>query len=1390
MAESSRASPAVYRSWRASPRDELPTKGAKRVRLAIFGFLALVLGVLLVWVLWPPGAPPVRFFSLPIIHYDTITVPPIPFIQEDAAALVQLAPDGVDLGDLETWAGISGLGKRFQETVGDRDTLVLYVTGHGVAQSGTACLLCSDYLWEPGTGRYKMDDLLEQVSRCRARVKLLILDADHLASDPRLGMLVNEFSRLVEEKVRSTPDPNLWVLMATQPLETPLASYHDKRSVFSYYVTAAFDGAADFNHDGVIDLAELVDFVNLGVKEYARRENGERATQSIRLLQGGKGAVSPPEYLVLAPFRRPAEDAEEAKPQNDAAAKPSDNVATSPSTSPTANELNKLLEEAWQLHDKIQDRGPTFAWSPVDYAPHLWRKEEAILLGYEARYRAGNAYVAQGLVEGLRPVVISLRETAELGRSGLVREGPKMGGPLAVARMRFLKRIAEIDGQESPDTKVFKSFVQLKNDLLFRLPSYLRWRACLAQTSLQKPRIDEPIDRLLERLPKFLDLLERLDKSKMDEEDVSNRQALWNDVIAQIEREKQTLQEDREKIKAALETDFQEVVDKPDKEGNAAKIEGLLATSLLSTPKQRIKLLKLLASFQAAGKSGSSLPLPPEPRSAYRPEPQPVAQWRQDRLREQAEFEIRLVRLADARFAEEILPPGHVLGQGGPESQEFWSEYRKLGVELGKFYQDLPEDLLKQVAAIRRGDRSETTRLSKADCMLRLVDARDVRDSNQIDSEVTLLAVRPFWTPPSAPREPEPQQPPMLPPKGPDRPILVVHRIGLPEGAITDPWIDDNLDCLRLRPFPNRVTSYRFDLVNRSGRERKVEVQLLATATFRGKRPADWQEPWDSAGNLRPGFQRLTEPVEVTLPGDPAPRAIPFSPPGTAKSGKDAGKLESGKGKEQESAKGKGAEPPPSVERGIVCAIRDSADKRKHWVRRIEFATLKPRSYLKPDVRYDARQEMITIDPRPVNPDYLPPLSEETPLTILWPTEGQIDADAEAKDSATIVAADDMPRLLAHVRPDPNRKVEVRLTVDNYPRAFLYTVPLDHSSQSPIPPEQEVCGVKITVPAQGQAYRVPLAESVPVEFQVDAPEDAFEEPGERVELRVLHADQNRELCPEARKQFFSDRQIDVRLTGFGPQGEVNIGTKVDNFKVVLPARELGGLKNIRARIHLQLFLPRLRDLLDPTCCEKDVGVVFDGSPPHVGELVVPREPVPQGEPVTGSLAADDLSGVKEVQYGFDLNQSGSLEPDEKPEKLFQRDSDDRWRFSLPTKDLKPGPYVVLVIVTDRVGLSSKRRASVMIAATRPDGGGEPPITESTLEGKVVLEGGGPLPDIEVRIVGTDLVATTDDAGVFKFPNKLKNGKYALVVKGSAKGREVAGSYNVTLPGKAEISLKW
>ena len=252
----------------------------------------------------------------------------------------------------------------------------------------------------------------------------------------------------------------------------------------------------------------------------------------------------------------------------------------------------------------------------------------------------------------------------------------------------------------------------------------------------------------------------------------------------------------------------------------------------------------------------------------------------------------------------------------------------------------------------------------------------------------------------------------------------------------------------------------------------------------------------------------------------------------------------------------------------MACVIRDASSGEPKWIKWLDLAARPPKEYVTPRVSYDAREGKIHIDVQPGPADELPPLSRETPITVVWDTQGELGPDVAVKNEGLIAAVGQTAALYADVGPGVEKKVWVRLAVDGYPRAFVYEVKCDRDRPD-IRPERDRRWVHFTAPLPDQAFRVPLAAPISVGLQVDAPEDAFRQPGDAVEVRIIAADSDRELCPEERRRFFSDRQTTVYVQQLTAQGEMKIQVKVGDFQIPLAA---AGLKNTKVRIEAELLL--------------------------------------------------------------------------------------------------------------------------------------------------------------------------------------------------------------------------
>jgi hypothetical protein len=264
-------------------------------------FVAVV--SLLLWGLWLIFfSPRVSLVSLRVFEYERVFLPPVPFSQADFEALGVAGLESRDLPDRTKGAIEADLTKRMQAVVGrpTQDSLVLFVSAHGISIGGRGYLLFRDFLKDyTPSGLSEQGNCLEigqflnLISKCQARHKIVVLDAGHLPTAPHLGVLVNEFPSLLKAEVAQTHDEGLWVLSANSMHEYSHVSYPQHRTVFSYFFVRGLAGDADLHpQDKRLDLAELASFVGWGTSEWVRRVSDDQESQTPQIYWGGGNATT------------------------------------------------------------------------------------------------------------------------------------------------------------------------------------------------------------------------------------------------------------------------------------------------------------------------------------------------------------------------------------------------------------------------------------------------------------------------------------------------------------------------------------------------------------------------------------------------------------------------------------------------------------------------------------------------------------------------------------------------------------------------------------------------------------------------------------------------------------------------------------------------------------------------------------------------------------------------------------------------------------------------------------------------------------------------------------------------------------------------------------------
>lgn len=155
-----------------------------------------------------------------------------------------------------------------------KDVVLLYISAHGVLDAqGEPCLLLGGLLHdEPGVApdaplaqhTLKVSKLLAQFRDSVADEKtnkVLILDANRIDANWRLGILYNGFAERLEQTVRDAKIDNLFVLNSTGPGEVGRCSPKLQASHFARFLTEGLQHGSDRDGDERISLLELLEFV-------------------------------------------------------------------------------------------------------------------------------------------------------------------------------------------------------------------------------------------------------------------------------------------------------------------------------------------------------------------------------------------------------------------------------------------------------------------------------------------------------------------------------------------------------------------------------------------------------------------------------------------------------------------------------------------------------------------------------------------------------------------------------------------------------------------------------------------------------------------------------------------------------------------------------------------------------------------------------------------------------------------------------------------------------------------------------------------------------------------------------------------------------------------------
>jgi len=476
-----------------------------------------------------------------------------------------------------------------------------------------------------------------------------------------------------------------------------------------------------------------------------------------------------------------------------------------------------------------------------------------------------------------------------------------------------------------------------------------------------------------------------------------------------------------------------------------------------------------------------------------------------------------------------------------------------------------------------------------------------------------------------------------------------------------------------------------------------------------------------------------------------------------------------------------------SIPGGLLFVIRDS-ETGETLLRHQQLEVLHPASFVRPRVRHDPEEQLLTIEVRWIHASKSPgPISLECEVA-------PFDGPEPPRVYRSELGLGDQPaRFELPLRPSRQTRF-VTLSVSGYPRGFVYVLRPEQGAGE-VPEESAPFAIRVVQPPPETALSLP-AGSLPIRVQVDAPRGVL--PASAAFWEVgLDQDRNREFRDEATLRFTTDRSVSAWFQGFTPEGGLRLEMRVDDFEIPLP---LAGQASGRP-----LLLARL-SAGGREVWSRPVELLLDGVAPRVKEVragVGGRAVI--GEELTVSVHADDgeLSGVARVEATFDRTGTGLFPTEPVPVGLTSSEPG-RWIGKFPTADQTEGAITLLVRAIDRVGnvgpitrrvleLQSAETITRERAARRIEMRGKvqyfgTPVPETSLVLRQIVDppanpGAAPSPSRPA-----EFNAVSNDRGEFRFP-KVPPGKYTLQAKGVFRNKIRELSRAVDLDDKSDGQLE-
>lgn len=148
------------------------------------------------------------------------------------------------------------------DKAGENDLVMIYFSGHGLRGS----FLPIDF--DGYQNKLEHEEINEILQSSKSKYKLVIADACHSGS--LLAMKSGETRNVLEDYYRTLAmaDAGTALIMSSKSDETSLESSGLRQGVFSHFLIRGLKGEADLDHNKIVSVQELFDFVDGNVRAY------------------------------------------------------------------------------------------------------------------------------------------------------------------------------------------------------------------------------------------------------------------------------------------------------------------------------------------------------------------------------------------------------------------------------------------------------------------------------------------------------------------------------------------------------------------------------------------------------------------------------------------------------------------------------------------------------------------------------------------------------------------------------------------------------------------------------------------------------------------------------------------------------------------------------------------------------------------------------------------------------------------------------------------------------------------------------------------------------------------------------------------------------------------